>query len=287
MKRAFAILFALMLFLSGCAQAPVESPAYGNEKLWAVDIAQEGYGRTGASHMVDRQGEDIRLTLTIAPAAFKQTPASEMEIVRVGGREYRIKDSTICWDGADENGKWIGGTQYSRTMSWEHDGYVYYVFAETFKESVSLAVASPETAGKLENDPLAELAGFELKSDIWWVEFRKENITVNITLHMPVFEEAALREYIKDGKFKRIEEGGTEYFLCKNERKPDDPNSAAMLWRTDKGLLYLNANVPWAYRNDLPDEALGFINPELLKSITEQMGGKTMPFDGSLRTSGS
>jgi hypothetical protein len=296
MKRRIAILTivvtATALLFAGCGPAPASGPTDDLEKLWDVDIGQEGYGRTDASRLVDRQGKGIRLTFDIAPAALRQTPPADMtpdmKIVRAGGRVYWIGESAVCWDGIDEDGNPIGGTQYARRMLWKQGSRIYQVFAETNKQKIfsltsqrdaSLDIVSSETAMLLERHPLAGLAGFDIQADIRWVEFKNNRITVSVTLYTAGYNESVILDMTRNGGFELKKEAGMEYYARGGGKSPDSPFVSLMLFRTDIGVFYLNAGVAWAYRDDVSEDALDFIKPELAKSIAEQMGCNIIPFE--------
>lgn len=127
MKKALAVFLAAVLLFSGCGLMPVSGTAQDYEKLWSMDIGQEGYSRTDASHDVVRQGEDIQLTFAAMPTEFKPRQDPDRKSVRAGGREFHVVDRAIEPDGIDEDGHIIMyDTVYTRDMVWEQGGYIFY-----------------------------------------------------------------------------------------------------------------------------------------------------------------
>jgi hypothetical protein len=286
-----AVVAVVALQFSGCGQAPVSGSSQDSEKMWAVDIGQEGFSRTGASRTIDRQGADLHLSFSIGPKEYAKSPLPDMKKITANGRYYLAGDSVSCWDGMDDSGNPVGGTLYSRMLFWERNGCSYLFFAETnmhkdvFESSdrnnVSLDIVSTETAMLLEKDPLAELAGFDVTADTLWVEFKKGSVTVSVTLYAPQYCDSALGAFTKYGGYIMMYDGNIEYYSYGGEIKPDEATGASILWRTDKGLFTLYASRK--IQTEKPDDALDFVNADLLKSITKQLGGKIVPLDDSIK----
>lgn len=271
MKRAFAFTLALVLFISGCAQEAATGPVSEYEKLWAVDIGQEGFKRTTASLSFVRDNGEVELKYTVMPDAFHDDDRRCTKTVKANGRTYKTGSGFVFWDGPSG-----GGTDYIQNVQWKHGGYSFLLSASTAQYGLSLDIASPKTAFLLERDPQAEVPGYSLNTNYLWTSLYTSGASICITLYPTAFSESAMN--LPEEAFSGFtDEGGFQY--CRYERKSltDDPIFVSLLWNTDIGVFYIYSN--WTVHNSEPGDALGFVNAELMKSITEQMDSKILPLD--------
>lgn len=101
--------------------------------------------------------------------------------------------------------------------------------------------------------------------------FSYDNISVNISVYPHPYGIDIYNNCSSNEEFQLIRDNDIEYYYISNERTEDEPNHAAVYWLNDIGLVELRAGVPYSERNDVPSDALEFINIELAKSIVMQM----------------
>ena len=239
-------------------------------RLWAVDI--DGYTRTGASYIRTWEGDGCSVVYTVCPEVF--VPVSyDMEKETYEGRDFYAEEHALCWDGADDNGDWIGGTTYSRRILWYDNGCAHSLSASADDESISLDMISAQTALAIQSDDTASLAELTLTGKLWQVELCSGALTVNIWVYAKPFGSVILREIVEGGLYHLCEEDGFEYYQMSDDRTAEDPNVKGLIWETDAGMVQLTGGIPYDRRNDYPSDVWNFINADFAKSITEQLSG--------------
>lgn len=195
-----------------------------------------------------------------------------MEKTNYEGREFFTRNDEICWDGIDDAGKWIGGTTYSRCLVWYKDGFTCSLSASADRKSAALDIVCPQTAVSLESGNIPQ--GMELTNEFCGVGFKAGESSVNVELFPPPFDSKQAEIY-KEGEYILCESDGFKYYVYKPNRKPEDPNAAAIIWETGEGLVCLRGGIPYKYRNDFSEDVWNFIDAELALSITKQIGSVT------------
>lgn len=238
-------------------------------EFWDLDIGQEGYVLSSASHSLTWNSQGINLVYGVFPTSLQPLPTgSGFKIIKASGQEYYLREDVVAWDAEDSS-----GTMYSRGLTWQHGQQTYILTAEASEPEVSLSIISPETAAKLQKDSTVALTNFELTLDSWNIGFSKGDANVVISIQPARFGgDTFLQEFVADPDTVELKAGSLTYYQNKIEdRKLDDPHAVSLMWQTSQGLVWLSGGIPYAHRNDVPDDTLDFINIDLIKSLTVQI----------------
>lgn len=286
MRKALYILVILLLLTTlGCRNSNIstdtnpkpeskpdiesaeEEQAIQYEKLWNVDIGVDGYRRNYALHNIIWESEDsVVASWSMRPTECSEEISNDMETYESDGVTYYTKDESICWDSYDLK---EGGTKHIRRIVFI-EGEYQYVLSISADNDKSLLIPV-ETCVKTLNDPEKGLTGFKKTTEFWYVELKKDDLSVHISIYPSPYGIEMYNDCPNSDILELVEDNETEYYIYNTERTLDDPNCAAVYWLDDIGLIQIHANIPYSERNDVPREALEFINIELAKSIVMQM----------------
>lgn len=280
MRKILYILVVLLLLTTlGCRNSNIstdtnpepenndEEQAIQYDNLWNVDIGVDGYIRNYAMHLIRWESENgVTVIWSMRPTEYSEKISDDMETYVRDGETYYTKDESICWDSYDLK---EGGTYHVRRIIFIEGEYQYDLRVQV-DEDKSLLIPVENCVETLKNHEKG-LAGFEKATEFWNVKFNYDNISVHISIYPPPYGIVIYNNCSSIEEFQLIRENDIEYYIYDTERTLDDPNCAAVHWLNDIGLVELRAGVPYSERNDVPSDALEFINIELAKSIVMQM----------------
>lgn len=283
-KMFFILALLIILIILGCSdsnistdtnpkpesksqiQSDEQEQAIEYENLWNVDIGIDGYIRNYASHHISWEAENVTVTWSTIPAKYSEKTSDDMETYVSDGVTYYTKDESIFWDSYDLK---EGGIKHIRRIVFIEGEYQYNlsIVADNDKSLLIPVETCVEILSNTENT----LEGFEKTTEFWYVGFKKENISVNVSIYPSPYGIDIYSNCSSNEEFQLIRDNDIEYYYISNERTEDEPNHAAVYWLNDIGLVELGAGVPYSERNDVPSDALEFIDIELAKSIVMQM----------------
>ena len=236
------------------------------ERLWDVDIEQNEYIKESASYRVVWDSNDKKVSFSVAPIEDSNTTYEDIETYEKDGINYYIRESSICWDSYDLK---EGGVKHFREVYCIR-GNKRYSFAVEVDNDKSLLLPIETCIGIL-NDPESMPDGMEKSSEVWHVEFKKGSISFDATIYVAPFDTKIYNDVSNIEGLELVSDNATVYYYKSNERSVDEPNSAFVYWLSDIGLIEIRAGVPYSERNDVPNDALDFINIELAKKIVSQI----------------
>lgn len=268
MKQVSIVLLSIfMLIICGACSALV---GLKYEKLWEVDLGQEGYERSSAARTIIWEGERCDIFFIYGPDEYKdeykeEEPLENAQVIIKYGREFIESDAAYAYPGGVLK-------SYSKTIRWKHGGYVYLMEAASGEMIDYSDIVCPETAILIEKGDYPEYSDYVRSMDIFSVLYEDGNNEVMIRLDTPECSGEALD--LAAAYCTRDEESGFEYYIY-NSGDNDSRNDTFIVWNTDMGAIKLSAGTKKDAGTDGGDA--GIINAGLARRITEQLGAHILP----------
>jgi hypothetical protein len=277
---AILLLMIVSILLPGCIRSngqtdakPLSVPA-ACVKLWDIDLGVD-YNVTGDRYYFARWlGDDITLDISVDRGNLADANWENYDKSIVDGIACYTAKSENCWDGTNESGEWIGGTSYTQMLIYEQNGLVCRLSGEASKPEVSLDIVSLKTAQNLMDPSKSEYQQYRKAYENWTAGFVKGKINASINIIPPPLAQAAYLKWGNDENCQFVKDGDLEYYQLKRDNQADSPNSAAIFFLSDHGLVEIRGGVPYLLRNEVPREALDCINIELVEQVIQLVFAK-------------
>jgi hypothetical protein len=244
-----------------------EEPLINYEQFWTIDIPKVSFLFKKGNHTIEWKNGDMSLSLQICPTAYSDDYLKQGEEIIKDGISFYSSINDVFWDDgeAGPDGIFDHGLLYIRGIYFEKDGLGY-----SLKVSINniepIDIATPEMLQSLAENPDKQISGFEKTNDHWGSEFRNENIYLYINVIPPPFDSKNFELYADSDLILNKTDDGLEYYSNTN-RKSDESN--IIIAKTDIGIIEIHGG--YFQQNDVKNDALDFINPDLIKYIYDHI----------------
>ncbi len=277
---ASILLLIVSVFMTGCTNTNIQTNTQSLkvpaecEKLWDIDLGEDYSIGTAGTYFARWMDDDLDLELFVHRGNLSDADLTRSEKVIVDGIACYTNADAVNWDGTNESGEWIGGTNYTKTLTYAQNGLVCTLAGNAAKQEISLDIISLMTAQSLMDRNVSEYQQFRKTNENWTIGFQKGKISGSISIIPPPLDQAVYQEWSKSEDCSLVKEADLEYYLLKRDDQEDSPNNAAIAFLSSHGLIECRAGVPYSKRNEVPRDELNFINMEMVKRILEVVFAK-------------
>ena len=262
-------ILTLILLLSGCT--------IGKQKafhpLWNLFELPNGYHATSHVYLVNYRGEGANLEICFGPDACKGNfihPNSANTIKRYHGVDYYENSNAIAWDGQNEEGKWTGGTLYTKTLAWSKGGYTYSVSTSSDISLDELNFFDTKLASEINTKNVNKIhikkAEMNIATSYFYSTYAKDNgVNMSIVINTPEDGEARMKELTKDVVLDKTEVDGITYFT---DKKAFSSNIYAM---TKTYSYQFNIGVPFEKQSAETEKEVDFLTVGYVASILNSL----------------
>lgn len=271
-KRMILLLAAIfMAVMPGCAAQTEDAPQLDmNTGVFELAPLFADFTQAYASNSFDYTLNGKSLHLAVYE---RSTPVTDLypdgldgfEKRTGDGSEYYYRTDSVCWDGVDETGEWIGGLTTSAYVLQDTGDYLLVLSGSSEDEDVS------HVTHRLLTDLLEqnEVEGLEQTNRYVGARFSAAPLECNISLVSR--QSAAGQELLAQEDTEVRQQNGIRYLAKIRERTPDEPHTNFIICDTDQGVLVVSCGVAYGARNDVPAERLDFVNFSLAKKIADRL----------------
>lgn len=243
-------------------------------KLWDIDLGMDYGIRTGGTFFASWQSDDHSLEMIVYRGNLSAEDLNHYDQTIVDGITCYTNKSAANWDGTNESGEWVGGTIYTQTLAFAQNGLVCTLAGTAGQKETSLDIVSLKTAQGLINRSASDYQHYQKAVENWTVGFQKGKISCSITITPPPLDQTAYLGWVNSENCSLVKDGDLEYYLLKHDDRADSPNSAAIAYLSEFGLIEIRAGVPYSSRNDVPREEMDFININLVERVIQKLFAK-------------
>ncbi len=272
-KKLSLLIITLLAFvmICSCAETP-EITLNINKGIYDLSSCLPGFTQDSSCNLFRYKLKDIHLVLSVYD---KAAPIESIEsngidyfdkLTEHGMDYYYFKSGTVSSAGVDETVNTTIGEWTTVELIFYIDEYIVTLEGGTGDGDVS-AVTLKLALDLLSKTPIdgLEPLGGSLSS-----RYYNGILECNVSL---ISKENAIYQNIFDTEKTVIkEEASIRYLESIRKQSPDDPNSRFIVCDTDKGALLISCGVPGFERNNVPAEALDFIDFSLAQDIAECLG---------------
>ncbi len=256
-------------FCSGCQNTNSGFTAYAasDQGIFGLAPLFKNFEQKSAAHYLSYQTQGASVSLTFYPfTASLEDMVPQSEMRTYNGREYAYWFSSVCWDGMDENGKWVGGTTDNVRMGM-YDGDYLVVFSVSGQTDAVNTYARMEVF--LELLEKNTVNGLTLTHEEYSAHFQKDILKCKVVL-TPPHVEAYQNTFAREDLFVQNQEG-ISFLQTSTQRSEDAPNVFAIVFNTDKGALLIQNSVAYVHRNDISEEEITGIDFALAQKVAKQL----------------
>jgi hypothetical protein len=232
------------------------------KKLWDIKL-DKGLEITDTSYNTTWRIDDVYIRLCKYTRRSLDDITRNMETVRLGGSTYFYDESCIFYDGPSGSGKSCD----KRVIS-KRGNHNYMVTASGDSKEL-LKDISLEMLVDLIYDYNKDIEGFEKCKETWIVSYSDGTINGFININVAPYGINEHKDLKNNDEFVFKKVNGTEYYITKERVSDDQPNHRMLSFNSGIGVVVITAGVPYSERNDVPDNALDFVNIDLAKEIVD------------------
>lgn len=231
--------------------------------LWCFGEDQNGFNVEETSFSKSWQCDDVYIEMIKQTAGILEDVYSDINNTNINGSIYYFDDKDYCWDDTDGS-----GTTYERRVYTTMGKFRYIMCARTDNK---------ESLDKVPLDKLIDLMynhennidGLEKCGETWHVLMSDGVISERIYLDVAPYGKKKYQELKNNDSLELVREKGIEYYVSKRQQTNVEPSAKTLYYNSGIGLITIKATVPYDARNDVPENALDFVNIDLAKEIVD------------------
>lgn len=218
--KVLLFIMVFMLFQSGCSTD--RQKAF--HPLWDVYELPNDFHVASHIYTVEYRGEGSNLNITLGPVAYKANiihPNTADETIRYFGVDYYVTSHEIAWDGYDDDGKFTGGTSYTKQIEWSKGGYTYSASTASDVGFNELDFLNTKMASKINaknvNKIHLDMRDMVIISSGYMSTYVKDN-SMSMSIYINTLEdgEARIKELSNERELDITELDGIKYYANKN-----------------------------------------------------------------------
>lgn len=260
--------FLVILLLTSCSYITSYKVAEDFHPLWKYDTLPNGFNAIKQSYYCKFKNGQDTVTVELSPLKYKtinSAPSNLQKKERYKGIDYIIYEAGSAWDALGENGSWVSGLTYEKSISWKNGNFIFGISSSTNMSKENLNFLTTKLASTIN---LTSIKKMKKDTETVRAEYINEK-GAELRIEIKNVEQGNKRieGLAKDTELEKIEEKGLTFYTF---GKPFD-YSRSVFCMTKDNFYEFSTGIPSGLQTEELRDEVDFLNMEYAYKIIKEI----------------